>query len=78
MSEVIEQPQQTTPVPMPTETPDQRMERLANELDEWCRKNGVVIEPVAIGRKTGRLANIADWEPDSHIFSHALAPRQQQ
>jgi hypothetical protein len=53
------------------------LEALSKELDEWCKSRGVVIVPVAVGRKTGQLANIADWEPESHVFSHALARSQQ-
>lgn len=54
------------------------LEALTKELGEWCKSRGVVIVPVAVGRKTGQLANITDWEPESHVFSHALAPRSQQ
>lgn len=59
------------------EQPAPDLEALSKELDEWCKARNVIIVPVAIGRRTGQLANIADWQPDSHIFSHALAPRQQ-
>lgn len=54
------------------------LEALSKELDEWCKERNVVIVPVAIGRNTGQLANILDWQPPSHVFSHALAARQQQ
>lgn len=61
-----------------TEPTVPNLEALTKELGEWCKSRGVVIVPVAVGRKTGQLANIADWEPESHVFSHALAPRSQQ
>ena len=67
--------EEQTQAEQPAAQPD--LEALSKELDEWCKARNVVIVPVAVGRKTGRLANIADWEPDSHVFSHALAPRQQ-
>lgn len=54
------------------------LDALTKELDEWCKAHNVAIVPVAVGRKTGQLANIADWQPDSHVFTHALAPRSQQ
>ncbi len=60
-----------------TQSTAPNLEALTKELSEWCKDRGVVIVPVAVGRKTGQLANIADWEPESHVFSHALAPRQQ-
>ena len=62
----------------PPEAIAQRMDRLTKELDEWCNRNGVVIVPVAMGIKTKQLANIADWQPDTHIFTRALAPKGQQ
>lgn len=70
--------EQTEVVAAPPETIEQRMDRLTKELDQWCESNGVVIAPVAMGIKTKQLANIADWQPDTHIFTHALAPKGQQ
>lgn len=70
--------EQTEVVAAPAETIGQRMDRLTKELDAWCESNGVVIVPVAMGIKTKQLASIADWQPDTHVFTHALAPRSQQ
>lgn len=73
-----ETPLHVEPPAAPPEAIEQRMDRLTKELDAWCEANGVIIVPVAMGIKTKRLANIEDWQPDTHVFTHALAPRGQQ
>lgn len=71
----VEQPTAPTAIP---ETLDQRMGRLTKELNEWCDTNNVSVVIVAVGKKSNQASPIVDWQPDSHVFVHALAPRQQQ
>ena len=70
---MIEQTQE-----QPTETMEQRMDRLGKELDEWCKRNGVAIVVVTADKKSNQVSPIVDFQPDTHVFIHALAPRQQQ
>lgn len=52
-------------------------EQLMKELEAWLTERNAVIVPVAVGRKTGQLCNIIEWEPDSHAFSYAVLPKGQ-
>ena len=75
-NEPIEQ-QQTEPTAQP-ETPDQRMDRLTKELHAWCDTNNVAIVVVAVGKKSNQIAPAIDWQPDTHVFIHALVQRGQK
>lgn len=46
------------------------------DLNAWLQERGLVLVPVAVGRKSGQMASIGDWEPDSHYFTFALVPKQ--
>lgn len=61
----------------PPETLNQRMDRLTKELDAWCDTNNVTIVIVAVGKKSNQAVPVVDWQPDTHVFIHALASRQQ-
>jgi len=75
---VTEQAREVTqPVAQP-ETIDHRMDRLTKELDAWCESNGVNIILIAVGKKSRQASSAIDWQPDTHVFTHALAPRSQQ
>jgi hypothetical protein len=65
--EEIEQTQPAQPTP----------EQLMRELEAWLAERNAAIVPVAVGRKTGQLCNIVEWEPDSHAFSYAIVPKGQ-
>lgn len=70
--------QYVEPPVAPTETIEQRMDRLTKELDAWCESNGVNIILIAVGKKSRQASSAIDWQPDTHVFTHALAPRSQQ
>jgi len=55
-------------------TPDQLMK----ELEAWLAERNAVIVPVAIGIKTNQLANIKDWETETHRFGYMIVPTKGQ
>jgi len=73
-----EQTQEVTRTVVQSEAIEQRMDRLTKELDQWCESNGVNIILIAVGKKSRQASSAIDWQPDTHVFTHALAPRSQQ
>lgn len=64
--------EQNDVVESPARTPEQHMA----DLNAWLQERGLVLVPVAVGRKSGQMASVQDWEPDSHYFTFALVPKQ--
>lgn len=62
----------------PTQPAQPTPEQLMRELEAWLAERNAVILQVAIGIKTNQLANIKDWEPDTHVFSYVVVPKGKQ
>lgn len=59
----------------PTQPAQPTPEQLMRDLEAWLAERNAVVIPMAIGVKTNQLANIKDWEPDTHVFSYVVVPK---
>ena len=57
------------------ETPEKTLEQHTADLKRWFEDRGVMPIVVAQGKRSGALSPIADFQPDTHVFTFILAEK---
>lgn len=64
------------PAPTLSQACEKPMTQHAADLEKWLKERGLAILVIAVGKRTGGHAPIADFMPDTHEATFALVQVQ--